>query len=70
MAEEDAAPLHGLPPCSRLCVKNLPKYVTEKRLRDHFAVKGEVTDVKILKTRQGLGSGAGCRPPSVSSSSM
>lgn len=54
MAEEDAAPQHNLPACSRLCVKNLPKHVTEKRLRDHFTVKGEVTDVKILKTRQGL----------------
>lgn len=53
MAEEDAAPQHDLPACSRLCIKNLPKHVTEKRLRDHFTVKGEVTDVKILKTRQG-----------------
>ena len=36
---------------SRVCVKNLPKYVTEKRLREHFAAKGEVTDVKVLKTK-------------------
>jgi hypothetical protein len=38
-------------PTSRLCVKNLPKHLTEKRLKDHFATKGAVTDVKILKTR-------------------
>ena len=39
------------PPTSRLCVKNIPKYLTDQRLKDHFAAKGEVTDVKILKTR-------------------
>ena len=36
---------------SRLCVKNIPKYVTEKRLKEHFAAKGAVTDIKILKTK-------------------
>ena len=36
---------------SRLCVKNVPKYLTEKRLKEHFAAKGAVTDVKILKTK-------------------
>lgn len=36
---------------SRLCVKNIPKYLTEQRLKDHFAAKGQVTDVKVLKTR-------------------
>ncbi|KAI8464256.1 MAG: hypothetical protein J3K34DRAFT_441137, partial [Monoraphidium minutum] len=40
-------------PTSRLCVKNIPKYATEKRLKEHFAAKGAVTDVKILKTRDG-----------------
>lgn len=36
---------------SRLCVKNIPKYLDEKRLKEHFCAKGQVTDVKILKTR-------------------
>lgn len=40
-------------PSSRLCVKNLPKYVDEGRLKKHFGVKGEVTDVKIMKTQDG-----------------
>lgn len=35
----------------RLCVKNLPRYATEARLRESFASQGEVTDVKLLKTR-------------------
>lgn len=39
------------PPTSRICVKNLPKYVDEARLREHFAAKGEVTDAKIMRTR-------------------
>ncbi|KAG0563042.1 hypothetical protein KC19_9G192500 [Ceratodon purpureus] len=38
---------------SRICVKNLPRYVTEERLREHFAAKGEVTDAKIIRTRDG-----------------
>lgn len=42
---------HHEEPSSRICVKNVPKYVTEKRLKEHFAAKGVVTDVKILKTR-------------------
>ncbi|MEW5307700.1 MAG: hypothetical protein WDW36_010078 [Sanguina aurantia] len=37
---------------SRLCVKNFPKYVDEARLREHFAAKGDVTDVKIMRTRK------------------
>ena len=36
---------------SRLCVKNIPKYVNETRLKEFFSSKGEVTDVKVLKTR-------------------
>ena len=39
------------PPSSRICVKNLPKYVDEARLREHFTAKGEVTDSKIMRTR-------------------
>jgi multiple RNA-binding domain-containing protein 1 len=42
-----------LEPSTRLCVKNIPKYVDEKRLRQHFSLKGEVTDVKIMKTSDG-----------------
>ncbi|XP_024381120.1 uncharacterized protein [Physcomitrium patens] len=38
---------------SRICVKNLPRHVTEERLREHFAAKGEVTDAKIIRTRDG-----------------
>lgn len=36
---------------SRLCVKNLPKYVDESRLKEFFSAKGEVTDVKVLRTK-------------------
>lgn len=38
---------------SRLCVKNLPKHATEERLRDYFSQKGEVTDAKLMRTRDG-----------------
>lgn len=38
-------------PSSRLCVKGIPKYVNESRLREHFSAKGAVTDVKVLKTK-------------------
>ncbi|KAG2501693.1 hypothetical protein HYH03_000195 [Edaphochlamys debaryana] len=41
------------PPSSRLCVKNMPKYVDEARLKEFFSVKGEVTDVKVLRTKDG-----------------
>jgi multiple RNA-binding domain-containing protein 1 len=40
-------------PTSRLCVKNLPKHVDEPRLKEHFSSKGEVTDVKIIRTKDG-----------------
>jgi hypothetical protein len=36
---------------SRVIVKNLPKYITEERFKSHFSVKGEITDVKLMKTR-------------------
>jgi multiple RNA-binding domain-containing protein 1 len=36
---------------SRLCIKNIPKYLNETRLKEHFGSKGEVTDVKILRTK-------------------
>jgi multiple RNA-binding domain-containing protein 1 len=31
-------------------VKNIPKHMKEDRLRQHFGQRGEVTDVKIMKT--------------------
>ena len=42
-------------PSSRICVKNLPKYVDERRLREHFGTKGEVTDAKVMRTRRATG---------------
>lgn len=39
---------------SRLIVKGLPKYADEKRLKDHFSTHGQVTDVKVMRTRQGV----------------
>lgn len=50
-APGEAAPEAGLGPSSRLCVKNLPKYLNEAKLKEHFGAKGEVTDVKVLRTR-------------------
>lgn len=38
---------------SRICVKNLPKYVVEDRLREFFSQKGEVTDAKLMRTSDG-----------------
>ena len=38
---------------SRLCIKGLAKSTTEKQLRDVFSQKGEVTDVRIVKTKDG-----------------
>ncbi|KAF8102905.1 hypothetical protein N665_0190s0022 [Sinapis alba] len=38
---------------SRICVKNLPKEVAEARLRDVFSKKGEITDAKLLRSKEG-----------------
>ena len=38
---------------SRLIVKGLPKYFTEDKLREHFSKQGDVTDVKLMKKRNG-----------------
>jgi multiple RNA-binding domain-containing protein 1 len=38
---------------SRVIVKNLPKNITEGRLREVFSAVGEVTDVRLLKTARG-----------------
>ena len=40
---------------SRICVKNLPKYATEQSVREHFTKAGDVTDVKVLRTKGGRG---------------
>ncbi|CAH9138526.1 unnamed protein product [Cuscuta epithymum] len=38
---------------SRICVKNLPAYVSKDRLREHFSLKGEITDIKLIHTQDG-----------------
>ncbi|CAM8961811.1 unnamed protein product [Rhodiola kirilowii] len=38
---------------SRICVKNLPKYVSDDRLREYFSQKGEITDAKLMRTIDG-----------------
>ncbi|CAB1115256.1 unnamed protein product [Ectocarpus sp. CCAP 1310/34] len=40
-------------PKTRLIVKNVPKHVDEKRLWQHFAERGEVSDAKIVRTKDG-----------------
>lgn len=37
---------------SRLIVKNIPRHITEDRLRIHFAAKGIVTDCKVMKKHE------------------
>jgi multiple RNA-binding domain-containing protein 1 len=43
--------LHG--PQSRICVKNVPGYADEAKLRAFFGSKGDVTDVKIVRKKDG-----------------
>ena len=38
---------------TRLCVKNVPKHVDERRLKEHFGQRGMVTDAKLLRTKSG-----------------
>ncbi|KAG7819629.1 hypothetical protein KL928_002303 [Ogataea angusta] len=38
---------------SRIIVKGLPLYYTEEKLKSHFQEKGVVTDVKLVRNRQG-----------------
>ncbi|KAI5966960.1 MRD1 [Candida pseudojiufengensis] len=38
---------------SRVIVRGLPKYYTEENLRNHFGKQGEVTDVKLVKQKNG-----------------
>lgn len=49
----DASGEERIQATSRLIVKNLPKYVDEARLKDHFGSHGEVTDCKVIRTRDG-----------------
>ena len=37
---------------SRIIVKNIPNSISEKDLKSHFSLKGEITDIKIMKNRQ------------------
>ena len=55
---EDKPPTAGAPATTstRCIVKNIPKHCDEKRLRKHFDSHGrdlEVTDVKVMRTRDG-----------------
>ena len=36
---------------SRVCVKNLPQYATEEKLRTLFSKIGDITDVKIARRK-------------------
>lgn len=38
---------------SRIIAKNLPKNSTEEQIRNFFSVKGEITDIKMLKDPEG-----------------
>ena len=40
---------------SRVCVKSIPKHCDERRLRQHFEADAslEVTDVKVMRTKEG-----------------
>ncbi len=39
-------------PRSRIIVKNVPTYLSESRLREHFSSQGTITDVKLLSNRR------------------
>ena len=53
--EETAAAAPSTVVSTRLCVKNLPKHCTEKRLKEHFEglAAGTVTDVRVMRTSEG-----------------
>ena len=40
------------PGSSRIYVAGLPPYLDDKRLRETFGERGEITDSKVMKTRQ------------------
>lgn len=39
---------------SRIIVKNLPKWSTEERIQKHFGSHGQITDIKLMYTRNGI----------------
>eukprot|EP00963_Diacronema_lutheri_P014249 scaffold2858_cov659-Pavlova_lutheri.AAC.220 len=53
MAQHDGTSRRALH--TRVIVKNLPKYLDEKRMREHFGAMGEVTDVKIVRLKDDTG---------------
>eukprot|EP00210_Caulerpa_lentillifera_P009688 g9243.t1 len=44
---------------SRICVKNIPRSLTERQLHDHFSGFGNLTDVKLMHTKSGNSRGFG-----------
>lgn len=36
---------------SRVCVKGLPKHITDEKLRSFFAERGEITDAKVMRSK-------------------
>ncbi|CEH17141.1 RNA-binding protein (RRM superfamily) [Ceraceosorus bombacis] len=48
-----AAKASAFPRMSRLIIKNLPSYLSEARLKDHFSTRGNVTDVKLVRKSDG-----------------
>ncbi len=39
---------------SRIIIKNLPKNITDSHLKEQFSKCGQITDVKLMKTRSGM----------------
>jgi multiple RNA-binding domain-containing protein 1 len=39
---------------SRIIVKNLPKWCTEAQIRKAFGVKAQITDIKLMYTRDNV----------------
>ena len=37
----------------RICLKNIPEYITSERLHDICSAQGNVTDIRIMRTRTG-----------------
>jgi len=39
---------------SRIIVKNIPIKITDDEIKKHFSLKGDVTDVKVMKSKSGM----------------